>query len=110
MLTHNAIVLTFGALTLFFALWTFFGLFIRPPSPRFRERPRKKMILGVCADFSATTGIPLWMVRLYAVTYAPLLLGLFFYLLYYWAMKRRKPAPSAKKPPANITHMEIHRY
>ena len=106
---HNAIVLTVATLTLLFGIWTVIGLFFKPPAKSFRERPRKKIILGVCADFSATVGIPLWIVRLYAIVYAPLLLGLVFYLLYYWAIKRRKPPSPEKKPPA-ITRMEIHRY
>lgn len=107
---YNTLVLTFGTLTLIFGIWTFFGLAIKPPSQKVRETRRKKIILGVCADFSATVGIPLWIVRLYAVVYAPLLLGLVFYLLYYWVMKRRKPPAPKQKRPVNVTRMEIHRY
>lgn len=97
---------------LFFGIWTAIGLF-RQMTGKAPERPKKrKVILGVCADFSSYVGIPLWLVRFGALIYAPWIVGILFYLLYYWMMKHRTPRP--KKPetktPANITKMDIHRY
>ena len=108
---NNTIIVIFGGLTLIFGLWTFFGLFIRTPKRNKQRRKSKKMILGVCADFSWNIGIPLWIVRLYAVVYAPLVLGILFYFLYYFVMKLWKPSdPVIEETPINITRMEIHRY
>ncbi|MBF0349690.1 MAG: PspC domain-containing protein [SAR324 cluster bacterium] len=104
MISVNALFLILGALSLIFGVWTLFGLLF---SRRKHRRVSRKWILGVCADFSAWVGIPLWLVRLYALLYAPLILGLLFYLLYYWAMKRRPPPPPvAARPPPEVTKMK----
>ncbi len=107
---YNSIFI-FGGLALIFGIWTFVGLFIKPPKKNQTRRKSKKIILGVCADFSWYVGIPLWIVRLYAIAYAPLMLGLVFYFLYYLMMKLRKPSePVLEERAVNVTRMEIHRY
>ena len=108
---YNTFMILFGGLTLFFGIWTIYGLFFQSPKKRQQRRKGKKIVLGVCADFSSVVGIPLWLVRLYAVVYAPLVLGIVFYLLYYLVMKLRKPiSPVLDERSINVTRMEIHRY
>lgn len=97
---------------LLFGIWTIIGLLKRASRPSANRLKKRKWILGVCADFSYYVGIPLWIVRLYALVYGPLLLGFIFYLLYYWVMRLRKKTrpPVTSKPPATVTKMDIHRY
>ncbi|MBF0280582.1 MAG: PspC domain-containing protein [SAR324 cluster bacterium] len=108
---YNTALVIFGGLTLIFGIWTFFGLLTNSPKKKQQRRKGKKAILGVCADFSWQIGIPLWIVRIYAVLYAPLLLGIIFYFLYYSVMKLRKPqVPLNEERSVNVTRMEIHRF
>ncbi|MBF0288297.1 MAG: PspC domain-containing protein [SAR324 cluster bacterium] len=106
------IIIILGAFLLFFGIWTFLGLLRRNRGVPPNDLKKKKLVLGVCADFSSYVGIPLWIVRLYALVYAPFLLGLLFYLLYYLVMKLRKsPSPVVEEDRSiQITRMDIHRY
>ncbi len=106
-------VLILGTLALIFGIWTLIGL-LKRAFGKAKQRPRrKKIILGVCADFSQLVGIPLWVVRLYALLYAPFLVGIFFYLLYYLVMRLRKQTPPPLAPterPLSVTKMDTYHY
>ncbi len=106
------IIVILGIFLLIFGIWTFLGL-LRRKQNRLPNHPKgKRIILGVCADFSMYVGIPLWIVRLYALIYAPFLLGFLFYLLYYLVMKLRKApsSPIEQERSIHVTRMDIHRY
>ncbi|MGK5093399.1 PspC domain-containing protein [Deltaproteobacteria bacterium TL4] len=106
----TALILPLGGGALIFGLWTVIGLLQR--SRISTPKKKKKWVLGVCADYSQYVGIPLWVVRLYALLYSPLLIGVFFYFLYYFVMKERK-TPAMEEPnkrPVKITKMDSHYY
>ncbi len=102
-------IATWSLLAILFGTWTIWGL--SDSSKRPENRPTKK-VLGVCADFSVQAKMPLWFVRMCAVLFIPLLLGIVFYLAYYWAILQRRPKepPTPKqKPPAKSHDVQITR-
>lgn len=104
------LLLTFfllGLTALIFGIWTVLGLLF---GSRGKDRKAgKRWFLGVCADFSHLVGIPLGLVRMLTLIYAPFLIGLLFYVLYYYVLGLReknqpKPQPRLAKP--QITRMD----
>lgn len=105
------LIIVLGFLSLIFGLWTVIGL-SRQNKRAVSKTRKKKWFLGVCADFSQYVGIPLWIVRLYAILFAPFILGIVFYLMYYLVIRNRKEPQKPQKPkkPLQITQMESHHY
>jgi len=78
----NLSFLLVGLSSLFFALWTAYGLYRRYKGT-LPERPaQRKRWFGVCADFSETVGIPVSIVRFFVLFYTPVGLGPVFYFIY----------------------------
>ena len=108
----NPPLLLFGLITLLFAAWIVVGL-IRHHTGMLEERPKRKpWLLGVCEDFSRQVDIPLGVVRPLILLYGFLGIGLLFYLLYYWAMRRRQQAVPEPviAPSPKVTRIESHHY
>ena len=104
----KASIAVWGLLALVFGVWTIWG--ILDTSPRTQKIPAKR-ILGVCADFSVQAKMPLWFVRCCAMLFTPLLIGILFYIAYYFAMLRRKARqPVATKNDVNITRMDSYHF
>ena len=105
------ISLLIGILSLIFAVWTIYGLTQRKHRKSLPPL-KKKWFLGVCADFSQYVGMPLWVVRLYAILYSPFIVGILFYFLYYLVIKVHPSPPviTPSKRPVKITKMESHHY
>lgn len=109
----NEIALIFWFLGIFaviFGIWTILGLCFYKQRKIKRKR---KILLGVCADFSQFVGIPLWLVRLYALVYSPFIIGIVFYLLYYLVMRsrpRKKTIKNKNRKSVQITRMESRHY
>jgi len=83
----NLSFLLVGLSSLFFALWTAYGLYRRYKGT-LPERPaQRKRWFGVCADFSETVGIPVSIVRFFVLFYTPVGLGPVFYFIYYLVIR-----------------------
>ena len=108
----NTPLLLFGLVTLLFAAWIVVGLIHRHTGMLEERSKRKPWLLGVCEDFSRQVDIPLGVVRLMILLYGVLGIGGLFYLLYYWAMRRRPqvvPEPVVAPTPT-VTRIESHHY
>ena len=95
-------------LPLIFASWTIINLIHKPP---YQKPVSKKWFLGVCSDYSSYVNIPLWVVRLYAIVFSPLIIGPIFYFFYYWILQKRllKKTTEISKE-VIVTKIDSHHY
>lgn len=112
--TVKLMLFVLGTLLLFFGICTLIGLFQLMLGRKPTGTPSKRWLLGVCADFSHLIGIPLWLVRTYAVVFTPMLVGIIFYFLYFLVMlSLRKPAVKAQPDNprnVNVTRMDTYHF
>lgn len=76
----------------------------------------KGWFLGVCADIAQILRVPVFVIRFLVLFYTPFVIGLLFYLIYAWLLRRRKRREAdaaAQKPerrPATITKIDSIHY